>query len=292
MDTHKEEPMKKLISLLLVLVLAASPAARAAGVPAEAEPPVISVSVPDTGTVIVNPYRLPVELDGQETTEQIAGSTMILENRGNVAVDVSVSAIGSPTGGVVFTARPPAESATEKELFLYAEFQPLSDPVLRPGWSGWYSDSTNQILVSAQGAAKADVLRLEAGGAPYSWGAARLFGSAAACPAQPWEAGDGFHVNLAFTFTPAAAETAASDIPGGSEFDSALVLPPEQSAEPAPVAPPDPVIVPPDPVVVPPETPVPPDLPAVPDQAPEAEGDEEPEAPPVPETGDVAGPTE
>ena len=284
--------MKKLISLLLVLVLAASPAARAAGVPAEAEPPVISVSVPDTGTVIVNPYRLPVELDGQETTEQIAGSTMILENRGNVAVDVSVSAIGSPTGGVVFTARPPAESATEKELFLYAEFQPLSDPVLRPGWSGWYSDSTNQILVSAQGAAKADVLRLEAGGAPYSWGAARLFGSAAACPAQPWEAGDGFHVNLAFTFTPAAAETAASDIPGGSEFDSALVLPPEQSAEPAPVAPPDPVIVPPDPVVVPPETPVPPDLPAVPDQAPEAEGDEEPEAPPVPETGDVAGPTE
>ena len=154
--------------------------------------------------------------------------------------------------------------------------------------------------------APADVLRLEAGGAPYSWGAARLFGSAAVCPAQTWEAGDGFHVNLAFTFTPAAAETAASDIPGGSEFDSALVLPPEQSAEPAPVAPPDPVIVPPDPVVVPPdsvvvppdpvvvppEAPVPPDLPAVPDQAPEAEGDEEPEAPPVPETGDVAGPTE
>ena len=232
--------------------------------------------------------------------------SMILENRGNVAVDVSVSAIRSPTGGVVFTARPPAESAAEKEIFLYAEFQPLSDPVLRPGWSGWYSDSTNQILVSAQGAAKADVLRLEAGGAPYSWGAARLFGSAAVCPAQTWEAGDGFHVNLAFTFTPAAAETAASDIPGGSEFDSALVLPPEQSAEPAPVAPPDPVIVPPDPVVVPPdsvvvppdpvvvppEAPVPPDLPAVPDQAPEAEGDEEPEAPPVPETGDVAGPTE
>ena len=273
--------MKKLISLLL----AASPAARAAGGPAEAEPPVISVSVPDTGTVIVNPYRLPVELDGQETTEQIAGSTMILENRGNVAVDVSVSAIGSPTGGVVFTARPPAESAAEKELFLYAEFQPLSDPVLRPGWSGWYSDSTNQILVSAQGAAKADVLRLEAGGAPYSWGAARLFGAAAACPAQPWEAGDGFHVNLAFTFTPAAAETITSDIPGGAEFDSALVLPPEQSPEPAP-------LMPPDPVVVPPEIPVLPDLPAVPDQAPEAEGDEEPEAPPVPETGDVAGPTE
>ena len=148
----------------------------------------------------------------------------------------------------------------------------------RPGWSGWYSDSTNQILVSAQGAAKADVLRLEAGGAPYSWGAARLFGAAAACPAQPWEAGDGFHVNLAFTFTPAAAETITSDIPGGAEFDSALVLPPEQSPEPAPV-------MPPDPVVVPPEAPVPPDLPAVPDPAPEPGGDEEP---PVSETGDVS----
>ena len=235
----------------------------------QTEPPVIDVVVPNTGTVVINPYGLPVMIDGQETTEQIAGSTMLLENRSSVAVDVSVSAVGTPLGGVVFAAQPPAEDAPEKELFLYAEFQATEALGMTVPWTGAFLDASNQLMVTPFGPFKDHLMRLEAAGLPYSYGAARLFGSVSAYPAQPWEAGDGFHVNLAFTFTPVVPETPVFDAPGGTDVDSTLALPADPNVMPdwiipsSPVAEPDPIVTPdtnitPDPVVTP-ETAVPPE---------------------------------
>ena len=119
-----------------------------------AEPPLINVVVPDAGTVIVNPYRLPVMVDGQETREQIAGGVLLLENHSNVAVDVSVSAAGSAQGGVVLTTRPPAEDAPEKEVFLYAEFQATESYGQTVSWQEFFSDTPNQLQVPPYGSAK------------------------------------------------------------------------------------------------------------------------------------------
>lgn len=235
----------------------------------QTEPPVIDVVVPNTGTVVINPYGLPVMIDGQETTEQVAGSTMLLENRSSVAVDVSVSAVGTPLGGVVFAAQPPAEDAPEKELFLYAEFQATEALGMTVPWTGAFLDASNQLMVTPFGPSRDHLMRLEAAGLPYSYGAARLFGSVSAYPAQPWEAGDGFHVNLAFTFTPVVPETPVFDAPGGTDVDSTLALPADPNVMPdwiipsSPVAEPDPIVTPdtnitPDPVVTP-ETAVPPE---------------------------------
>lgn len=197
------------------------------------EAPIIEVLVPETGTAVVNPYGLPVMLDGQVTTEQIAGSVMLLENRSTVAVDVSVSAVASALGGVMLTAQPPEAGALEKAVFLYAEFQALPEPAAPAAWQGAFSDLGNQILLSAPyGSAKDGLMRLEASGLPFSWGAARLFGAAASHPAQPWQEGDGFHVNLTFTFIPVVSETPALDASGGADpdLDSAPAVPPEQGA--------------------------------------------------------------
>ena len=252
----------------------------------QTEPPVIDVVVPNTGTVVINPYGLPVMIDGQETTEQIAGSTMLLENRSSVAVDVSVSAVGTPLGGVVFAAQPPAEDAPEKELFLYAEFQATEALGITVPWTGAFLDASNQLMVTPFGPSKDHLMRLEAAGLPYSYGAARLFGSVSAYPAQPWEAGDGFHVNLAFTFTPVVPETPVFDAPGGTDVDSTLALPADPNVMPdwiipsSPVAEPDPIVTPdtnitPDPVVTP-ETAVPPET--IPETVPDGS------AAPVPNT--------
>ena len=134
----------------------------------QTEPPVIDVVVPNTGTVVINPYGLPVMIDGQETTEQIAGSTMLLENRSSVAVDVSVSAVGTPLGGVVFAAQPPAEDAPEKELFLYAEFQATEALGITVPWTGAFLDASNQLMVTPFGPSRDHLMRLEAAGLPYS----------------------------------------------------------------------------------------------------------------------------
>ena len=181
---------------------------------AEEEPPVIEVLVPSAGQVIINPYCLPVELDGQTATDQIVSAPLILENRSTIPVSVSASVTGTvpPYSGVSFASAPPMPDSPMKEIFLYAEFHAVPEPAFQPSWSGLYSDSTNQLMVGFQSAAKADVLRLEAGGTACSWGALRLFGSAAVSPMVPWQAGDDIQATFVFSFTP-IVEAAAIDVP-------------------------------------------------------------------------------
>ena len=181
---------------------------------AEEEPPVIEVLVPSAGRIIINPYGLPVELDGQTTNDQIVSAPLILENRSTVPVSVSASVTGTvpPGSGVSFAAAPPMPDSPVKEIFLYAEFHAVPEPAVQPAWSGLYSDSTNQLLVSFQGAAKADVMRLEASGMACSFGALRLFGSAAVSPVAPWQAGDDIQATFVFSFTP-IVEAPTADVP-------------------------------------------------------------------------------
>ena len=181
---------------------------------AEEEPPVIEVLVPSSGQVIINPYCLPVELDGQTATDQIVSAPLILENRSTIPVSVSASVTGTvpPGSGVFFAAAPPMPDSPVKEIFLYAEFHAVPEPAFQPSWSGLYSDSTNQLMVGVQSAAKADVLRLEAGGTACSWGVLRLFGSAAVSPMVPWQAGDDIQATFVFSFTP-IVEAPAIDVP-------------------------------------------------------------------------------
>lgn len=181
---------------------------------AEEEPPVIEVLVPSSGQVIINPYCLPVELDGQTSTDQIVSAPLILENRSTIPVSVSASVTGTvpPGSGVSFAAAPPMPDSPVKEIFLYAEFHAVPEPAFQPSWSGLYSDSTNQLMVGFQSAAKTDVLRLEAGGTACSFGAMRLFGSAAVSPMVPWQAGDDIQATFVFSFTP-IVEAPAIDVP-------------------------------------------------------------------------------
>ena len=181
---------------------------------AEEEPSVIEVLVPSAGQVIINPYCLPVELDGQTSTDQIVSAPLILENRSTIPVSVSASVTGTvpPGSGVSFAAAPPMPDSPVKEIFLYAEFHAVPEPAFQPSWSGLYSDSTNQLMVGFQSAAKADVLRLEAGGTACSWGVLRLFGSAAVSPMVPWQTGDDIQATFVFSFTP-IVEAPAIDVP-------------------------------------------------------------------------------
>ena len=181
---------------------------------AEEEPPVIEVLVPSSGQVIINPYCLPVELDGQTSTDQIVSAPLILQNFSTVPVSVSASVTGTvpPGSGVSFAAAPPVPDSPVKEIFLYAEFHAVPEPAFQPSWSGLYSDSTNQLMVGFQSAAKTDVLRLEAGGTACSFGAMRLFGSAAVSPMVPWQAGDDIQATFVFSFTP-IVEAPAIDVP-------------------------------------------------------------------------------
>ena len=158
--------------------------------------PVISVSVPDSGCVVVNPYRLEVVRDGIASNQQIVSPAMVLQNRSAVPVRVDAKATGTVPPGSEAELVPfaPPPDAAGKEVFLFLEFQGFwgNDPL----WSGQFTDGANQLAVGSQGTAKEGVMTMEAGGA----GALRVFGAAAEAPAEPWTAADTVNVSVVFTF--------------------------------------------------------------------------------------------
>lgn len=220
------------------------------------DPEMVRVIVPDSGHVIINPYQLEVDIDGETSTEQIAGGTYSMVNLGDTPVTVSASAAGTVfgTGDMVFVDTPPAEKSLWKELFLYVEFQ---DEFYGIGWSGQYTGAPNQLLIGEGPCEPRDVLTLEAGGT----GLYRMFGSVTKFPEIPWSVGDDFQVVLTFTFTPIVTD------PIDLKEES-----PEESAPEDPETPEDPEV---------PETPEAPEVPETPENP---EVPENPEAPEIPET--------
>lgn len=165
--------------------------------------PVIEVTVPQSGRIILNPYGLPTEIDGRTTTEQIAGETMPIVNSGDTPVTVSASAAGQIFEGssAVYVPAPPQADATEKEIFLYAEFQPMDGL-----WAGVYDGASNQILISDNPSEQKEVLLIDA----YSQGMFCLFGAMTVQPANPWSVEDEITVTIIFSFSPAATQSQES----------------------------------------------------------------------------------
>lgn len=155
---------------------------------------IVSVSVPDSGWVVVNPYHLEIDRGGEVSTEAIVSPVMTMENRGTVDVEVTACAVGTAPAGseAVFVSAPPEADEPEKAVFLFLEFQ--ND---RDAWRGRFSDGANQLLVTENGESKTDLLTLEAGREGYF----KLFGGAAESPVDVWTAEDVIKVSVAFTFT-------------------------------------------------------------------------------------------
>lgn len=203
--------MKKLACLLLVLALMCPTAAAAPleitgevaapDIPTAIieEQPVISVSVPDSGWVVVNPYGLEVARGDVISSEQVVSPPMVLQNQSTVPVQVNAQAMGTVPAGsaAVFVPFAPSPDAAAKETFLFLEFQRFQG--VDTPWTRQFTDAPNQLLVTEQGIEKPGLLTLEVGGA----GALRVFGAAAANPATPWTAADTVNVTVVFTFTAA-----------------------------------------------------------------------------------------
>lgn len=166
-----------------------------------ASEPVVSVRVPAEGWVIVNPYGMEVERDDVVSQEEIVSSILTFENWGATPIQVDARAVGttSSQSGVRFVETPPAPDAADKELFLYAEFQPSSGAEV--SWMGTFLNAPNQLMVTSDERTKSGVLELGPAGSPDSQGAMHVSGSLATRPEQPWTVADDFKVNIIFTFT-------------------------------------------------------------------------------------------
>lgn len=159
------------------------------------EPAVLHVTVPQSGRIVINPYNLPVELSDGTSTDQIAGEVLPIVNNSEFPVQVSASVVGqvSEESSLTYVNQPPLADSTQKEIFLYAEFQ-QGDGL----WLDGYEGAANQMLVSQQISGPQDVLTLPSG---PSEGVFRLFGAVTKFPDEPWDAVDEIAVTVMFTFT-------------------------------------------------------------------------------------------
>lgn len=178
--------------------------------------PTIKITVPATGTVTVNPYKMEVTVGSDTKTDQIISATQFIENASDVAVKVSAQVTGTAAGNLAFaTASTQTKAVTTNSVFMYFEMVASDDGSTEPTWATAYdSKSATQILISTKATKKADMLTLAAGtgtaaASTGGYAAFHLAGDAASTPTTAWAAADKADVAIAFTFTPTATSTAA-----------------------------------------------------------------------------------
>ena len=168
-------------------------------------PEIIVVTVPTNADVVINPYELPVEINGSSVTDQIVTTPVSLWNQSAAPVKVSV-AVGCTVreGSDLYMLSYSTKGlhTTAKRAFAYFEIQATNDPD-RVAWDSEYD--SNKHLVVRDGRSKKNIVTLDAGdeNAPLNnkcYGAFRLTGDCVSNPKNEWTEQDGIDVVLTFSF--------------------------------------------------------------------------------------------
>lgn len=207
--------MKKRLKLCLILALMLSLSSTAYALAAQggssteitAEPYLpdikIEVVVPAAGNVYINPYQLPLEVDGKIENKQVISSTFAIENQSEVPLGVNVEVTGKikpeSTMGLL-TRSASSVTTTMKKAFMYFEIHTVSD-TSAVEWDSKYS-SSKHIVVRESSQIKKNVIILDAHDNEKRFGAFRLSGDCVQNPREPWTNEDGVEVEVVFTFTP------------------------------------------------------------------------------------------
>lgn len=200
--------MKKKLLLSTVLALLLSVPALASDnfttIDALCMVPDISVVVPTTAEVFINPYRMPITIEEQETTAQIVSTSATIENKSDVPISVTVTVTGTVNGGSDMTLSSTATggTGTRKRAFVYFEIQ-ASSGVGQVAWDSEY-DAEKHLVVRTSAKTRENIVTLDAADGANRFGAFRLTGDCTASPRAAWNENDSIDVEIAFTFTPLA----------------------------------------------------------------------------------------
>ena len=233
--------LKKIVSTILAatMALSLSATAFAAGgaatdplkqsteIAGTTQAPTIAITVPATGAVVVNPYKMEVSpsggtTSGDEVTDQIISATQWVENKSNVAMKVAATVTGKVEGNaklnatttIVDPSNTKAKPLTTNSVYLVFESVVTDDGTSAVTWSGASAATGIEKVVVAAKATTAELGTLAAGtGAAAAsadgYLAFHLAGDAVDTPTIAWTANDKVAVTVAFTFTP-TVETAAA----------------------------------------------------------------------------------
>ena len=168
--------------------------------------PDISVVVPGTAEVFINPYKLPVTIEADETTAQIVSTPAAIENKSEVPLSVTATVTGTIKEGsdmrlLSYSTQDPEVLQTRKSAFVYFEMQAASNPG-QVDWDSEYDAQKHQVVRAGVAKVRKNIVTIAQADKPKHFGAFRLTGDCVAVPRSPWTEADGIEVEIAFTFTP------------------------------------------------------------------------------------------
>lgn len=210
-----------LLCALLALLVSAHPAAAAATPPngvsvtitADTRIPIVEVTVPDSASVYINPYELPVDIGtGRKNYGQIISTPACVSNYSDVMIQMDMSVTAHVREGSMMTLAnsPTGGGGTQKRAFIYLEFQQTDTSQFKDvQWDSAYSAGkpTHIVLQNGVTVIRNNLMRLppvtpKGKVAPGGYAPFRLTGDAATSPTEEWTTDDGIDVRIAFTFKP------------------------------------------------------------------------------------------
>lgn len=197
-----------MVLALMALLAAPAFAAGADGyrteITALCELPEISVVVPATAQIFINPYQVPVSIASTESTAQIVSTPASIENKSKVPLQVSVTAVGTVWDGssLFLTGASTGGTGVIKRAFLYFEMRASAAAVLpQSDWDAAY-DAQKHLIVRDFEMPERKMAILSATGGTKPFGAFRITGDCSTAPREAWSEEDGVDVKIAFTFSP------------------------------------------------------------------------------------------
>lgn len=168
--------------------------------------PEISVTVPSTAEVFINPYRLPLTIEADETTAQIVSTPAAIENKSEVPLSVSATVTGTIREGsdmrlYSYSTQDQEPALTSKSAFVYFEMQATSDPD-QADWDSKYDVEKHLVIRSGISRTKKNMVIIAKADQQKHFAAFRLTGDCVPVPRRSWTEADGIDVEIAFTFTP------------------------------------------------------------------------------------------
>lgn len=190
---------------------------------AEMTLPIISVTVPTTADIVINPFQMEYDKDGVKGDTQIICVAQDIVNESNVAIAVNVAELTAKdvSEGILISTTPLTDKITTKSAFLYVEVVKVEGD--KATFAAKYdAKSTNQVVVpyvkdgdtkTKKGAKDAVVVL---GAKPTDGDGPKaqftINGAVVANPTKvnedktvspaPWLASDTLKVSFKFTFTP------------------------------------------------------------------------------------------
>lgn len=166
--------------------------------------PEILVTVPATAQVFINPYEMPVEIDGASLTEQIVSTPAAIENKSEVPLSVTVTLTSSVDTGSdmrLVTSSTKGEETSWKYAFIYFEAQTVSNPN-QVTWDSEFDEEKHIVLREGEGRPREDMVTIAQADQANHFCAFRLTGDCVPAPRDPWTESDQLNVSIMFTFVP------------------------------------------------------------------------------------------